>query len=86
MVIGGENHDNRIRVPTFDEQRGKPDAGGRVSAHGLANEIRSRKIRQLVLNQGGMLLAGNHELAVDGNQGFNSVYCFPEQTCPTQEA
>jgi hypothetical protein len=38
------------------------------------------------LNQGGMLLAGNHELAVDGNQGFNSVYCFPEQTCPAQEA
>jgi hypothetical protein len=38
------------------------------------------------LNEGGMLLAGNHELAVDGYQGFNSVYRFPEQTCPTQEA
>jgi hypothetical protein len=38
------------------------------------------------LDEGGMLLAGNHELAVDGNQGFNSVYCFPEQTRPTQEA
>src|SRR3990172_3533283 len=84
-VIGRADHGNRIRISTLKEHGAQANTGGRISPHGLADEITRGQLRQLLVNASNMPLAGHHDLPVNGNQGLDPFDRPPEESLSAQE-